>query len=115
MTFYLTKEARIDNPLLDFAVGMGGWTTSHTNLIGQIGCLAGDAYLTCENVRASFAAVRLIVSIGWSIYPLGHLVRYLMGSLDDGANQFGVQFGRRRRFTGTRAQTSSTTVPFAID
>ena len=41
--------------------------------------------MASENVKASFAAVRFIVNVGWSIYSLGYLFRYLMGSLDDGA------------------------------
>jgi len=34
-------------------------------------------------VHESFVIMRIIVTAGWSIYPIGYFVGYLMGSLDD--------------------------------
>ena len=36
-----------------------------------------------ENVQTSFATMRFIVSVGWSIYPLGYFFGYFMGGVAD--------------------------------
>merc|ERR1712187_887168 len=36
-----------------------------------------------EYVKASFSTMRFIVTIGWSIYPLGYFFGYLMGQVED--------------------------------
>ena len=50
---------------------------------GKAGALAEQADSVCEKVKTSFAAVRFIVSVGWSTIPLGYLCRYLSGSVVD--------------------------------
>jgi bacteriorhodopsin len=35
-------------------------------------------------VKAAFNALRLIVLVGWAIYPLGYIFGYMMGSVDNG-------------------------------
>merc|ERR1711998_659693 len=35
-----------------------------------------------EGVKKSFANMRLIVSVGWSIYPLGYFLGFLTGVAD---------------------------------
>merc|ERR1712032_1672273 len=47
---------------------------------GGAGAAANEA---SENVKNSFNTMRYIVTIGWSIYPLGYLFGYLLGSVDD--------------------------------
>merc|ERR1711959_7108 len=48
---------------------------------------AGEAGSTSAGsnkyVQASFSTMRLIVTVGWSIYPLGYFFGYLMGSVED--------------------------------
>merc|ERR1712031_114076 len=45
---------------------------------------AGGAATQCSAaVAASFKNMRLIVSLGWSIYPLGYLFGYLLGAVDE--------------------------------
>merc|ERR1711924_60370 len=48
---------------------------------------AGEAGSTSSGsnkyVSASFSTMRLIVTVGWSIYPLGYFFGYLMGSVED--------------------------------
>ena len=34
-------------------------------------------------VQQSFKTMRFIVTVGWSIYPLGYFFGYLMGSVQD--------------------------------
>merc|ERR1712006_46970 len=36
-----------------------------------------------EQIKSSYGIMRIIVSAGWSIYPLGYLFGYLMSSVDD--------------------------------
>ena len=35
-----------------------------------------------ESVKAAFGTMRLIVTVGWAIYPLGYFFSYLGGSAD---------------------------------
>merc|ERR1711975_207925 len=36
-----------------------------------------------EYVKESFNTMRFIVTVGWSIYPLGYFFGYLMGQVED--------------------------------
>merc|ERR1712232_468736 len=47
---------------------------------GEAGKLAEDEKVS-ENVKTSFQTMRIIVSAGWCIYPLGYFFGYLMGSV----------------------------------
>merc|ERR1712220_8336 len=45
---------------------------------------AGGAAGSCsEAVATSFNNMRMIVTVGWSIYPLGYLFGYLLGAVDE--------------------------------
>ena len=45
---------------------------------------AGGAAADCSPaVASSFSNMRLIVTVGWSIYPLGYFFGYLLGAVDD--------------------------------
>merc|ERR1711918_23330 len=46
---------------------------------GEAGTSAGKD--VDEYVSASFSTMRFIVSVGWSIYPLGYFFGYLLGSV----------------------------------
>merc|ERR1711879_302653 len=43
----------------------------------------GTASGCSESVAASFKNMRMIVTAGWSIYPLGYLFGYLLGVVDE--------------------------------
>merc|ERR1712007_203948 len=47
---------------------------------GEAGGTAADC---SEAVMTSFNYMRLIVTVGWSIYPLGYLFGYLLGAVDE--------------------------------
>merc|ERR1711924_263335 len=47
---------------------------------GEAGKTAGNV---SKYVAASFKTMRFIVTVGWSIYPLGYFFGYLMGSVQD--------------------------------
>merc|ERR1711897_25460 len=49
---------------------------------GEAGNVAGEASVN-KYVQQSFSTMRLIVTAGWSIYPLGYFFGYLMGAVDD--------------------------------
>merc|ERR1712072_430402 len=69
-------EAQFVNPWLGFCVGMLGWFF----ILFEI--FAGEAGSTSSGsnkyVSASFSTMRLIVTVGWSIYPLGYFFGYLI-------------------------------------
>merc|ERR1711924_15877 len=47
---------------------------------GEAGKTAGNV---SKYVQQSFKTMRFIVTVGWSIYPLGYFFGYLMGSVQD--------------------------------
>merc|ERR1712004_465137 len=69
-----------------FACGMAGWAfILYEIFLGEAGTVAATGDKISEAVKTSFSTMRFIVSIGWSIYPLGYFFGYLMGSVDDSA------------------------------
>jgi hypothetical protein len=66
---------------IGFAGGMLGWFFILFEIfMGEAGGTAGDC---TEAVKSSFNNMRLIVTLGWSIYPLGYLFGYLLGAVDE--------------------------------
>jgi bacteriorhodopsin len=64
-----------------FAAGMAGWGFILFEIFaGEAGGSAGKC---SEAVATSFNYMRMIVTVGWSIYPLGYLFGYLLGTVDD--------------------------------
>merc|ERR1711937_164823 len=67
------------------AIGMAGWGFILFEIfMGEAGSVAGGSSVN-RHVQASFATMRLIVTAGWSIYPLGYLFGYLLGRVNDDA------------------------------
>nr|APF29451.1 proteorhodopsin [uncultured bacterium] len=74
-------EAGIINAMLGFIIGMAGWIyILYEIFAGE----AGQKSVSCGSVGAqmAFNACRMIVLVGWAIYPLGYLFGYLMGGVD---------------------------------
>merc|ERR1719231_203002 len=70
------------NAWAGFVVGMAGWLfILYEIFMGEAGSVAGEQ--KSEAVRSAFGTMRFIVSIGWSIYPLGYFFGYLMGAVSD--------------------------------
>ena len=74
-------EAEYINPTIGFIVGMAGWIY----ILYEV--FAGEAAQanTSSNSPAqssAFNAMKWIVSIGWSIYPIGYFLGYLAGGTD---------------------------------
>merc|ERR1712187_422935 len=52
-------------------------------IFGEAGQVVASGDKVNEYVKQSFSTMRLIVSVGWSIYPLGYFFGYLMGGVQD--------------------------------
>jgi len=64
-----------------FGLGLAGWAFILFEIFaGEAGGSAADC---SPAISTSFNNMRLIVTVGWSIYPLGYLFGYLLGAVDD--------------------------------
>merc|ERR1712217_58433 len=50
---------------------------------GEAGSVAASGDKVGKHVKTSFDTMRFIVTVGWSIYPLGYFFGYLMGQVND--------------------------------
>ena len=80
-------EAGFIAPMLGFIIGMAGWIY----ILYEI--LSGEAGKTVarsgnKSLATAFGALRMIVTVGWAIYPLGYVFGYLTGGID--ANSLNV-------------------------
>merc|ERR1711972_785061 len=67
--------------VVGFALGMcGGAFILFEIFAGEAGGAAKDCSAA---VASSFNNMRIIVTLGWSIYPLGYLFGYLLGAVDE--------------------------------
>merc|ERR1712241_985700 len=86
LAFGYSGEAGFINAWAGFAAGMAGWGfILYKIFAGEAGSVAASGDKVGEHVKTSFNTMRFIVSVGWSIYPLGYFFGYLMGSVDDSA------------------------------
>ncbi len=74
-------EAGFINPFFGFIIGIIGWVIIIWEIFGGE---ASQAANKNESVKSAFNAMRLIVLIGWAIYPLGYIFGYLLGNVDPG-------------------------------
>merc|ERR1712232_1280929 len=64
-----------------FAGGLCGWAFILFEIFAG---KAGGSVASCSQaVATSFNNMRLIATVGWSIYPLGYLFGYLLGAVDE--------------------------------
>merc|ERR1719428_904754 len=84
LLFGYMGEAQIINPWVGFAVGMCGWAFILFEIFaGEGSKVAGELEASSPAVKSAFNTMRFIVSIGWSIYPLGYFFGYLTGVVSD--------------------------------
>nr|WBQ85997.1 rhodopsin [Karlodinium veneficum] len=84
LAFGYCGEAGFVNAWLGFYVGMAGWIFILFEIfLGEAGSVATNGDKVNVHVQTSFNTMRFIVTVGWSIYPLGYFFGYLMGSVDD--------------------------------
>ena len=76
-----------DQKMLGFLVGMAGWIyVLYEIFSGEAGKVAAKS--GNKSLVTAFGALRMIVTVGWSIYPLGYVFGYLTGGVD--ANSLNV-------------------------
>jgi len=86
LAFGYAGESRSIDPTIGFIFGMCGWGFILFEIFsGEAGSVAASGNKVSEHVQNSFGTMRRIVTIGWSIYPLGYLFGYLLGSVDEAA------------------------------
>ena len=69
------------SPFLGFVIWMGGWIYILYEIFsGEAGKLIAKS--TNKDLITTFEIMRMIVAIGWAIYPLGYVFGYLTGGLD---------------------------------
>ena len=74
-------EAEYISRILGFLIGMGGWIYILYEIFsGEAGRAAAKS--GSKPFATAFSALRMIVTVGWAIYPLGYIFGYLAGSLD---------------------------------
>merc|ERR1712217_654009 len=72
-------ETGLVKPMAGFIFGMAGWAFILFEIFaGEAGKVAAGDEKVNENVKSSFNTMRLIVSVGWSIYPIGYVLGNLM-------------------------------------
>ena len=75
-------EAQVISATLGFIIGMIGWIIIIWEIFGGEASKAADAN---AGIKSAFNALRIIVLVGWAIYPLGYVFGYMLGSVDDGS------------------------------
>merc|ERR1712038_2230610 len=84
LTFGYMGEAKFLDPLMGFVMGMAGWGfILYEIFMGEAGSVAATGDRVNEHVKTSFNIMRFIVTVGWSIYPLGYFFGYLCGAVND--------------------------------
>jgi len=74
-------EAGYINATLGFIIGMAGWVyILYEVFSGEAGKAAAKS--GSKALVTAFGAMRMIVTVGWAIYPLGYVFGYLTGGVD---------------------------------
>ena len=74
-------EAGFINATVGFVIGMAGWGyILYEIFAGEAGKVAADS--APPSVQSAFNTMRLIVTVGWAIYPLGYFFGYMTGGVD---------------------------------
>ena len=80
LIFGFLGEANLMNYWLGFAIGMAGWGyILYEIFLGEASQIS--AAQGTEASKTAFNALRLIVSIGWAIYPIGYIAEPAMGAM----------------------------------
>jgi len=82
LSFGYMGETGVMDPVTGFAVGMFGWFVILCEIFFGFSSI-GRVTNASQHVKTAFNTMRVIVTLGWSIYPLG----YYMGVLVHGVDQ----------------------------
>jgi bacteriorhodopsin len=82
-------ELNYINSLLGFAIAVAGWIyvlyEIYSGEAGEMVAKSGN-----KSLVTAYSAMRIIVTIGWAIYPLGYVFSYLTGSGSLDSNSLNV-------------------------
>merc|ERR1711941_185218 len=81
LAFGYAGETKSVDPWLGFALGLAGWAFILFEIFAGESAKASGATWASEAVKQSFNNMRIIVSLGWAIYPAG----YFLGQINDPA------------------------------
>ena len=74
-------EAGYINEMLGFIIGIAGWIYILYEIFsGEAGKAAAKS--GNKGLATAFSTMRMIVTVGWAIYPLGYVFGYLTGVVD---------------------------------
>ena len=78
---YSGEAGYLHSRMLGFIIIMAGWIYLLYEIFsgeaGRVAAKSGN-----KTFLTAFSALRMIVTVGWSIYPLGYVFGYLIGSID---------------------------------
>ena len=81
--WYAGQAGHIDR-ILGFVIGIGGWIyVLYEIFSGEAGKAAAKS--GNKSFVTAFSILRMIVTVGWCIYPLGYVFGHLTGGVDDNA------------------------------
>merc|ERR1712244_201750 len=81
LAFGYAGETGVLEAWIGFFFGLSGWAYILFEIFkGEAGGVAGDCSAA---VKDSFNYMRVIVTAGWAIYPLGYYYGYLLGAVDE--------------------------------
>merc|ERR1712190_258845 len=81
LAFGYAGEPKAVDPWLGFALGLAGWAFILFEIFAGESAQASGARNVSEAVKQSFNNMRIIVSLGWAIYPAG----YFLGQVNKSA------------------------------
>merc|ERR1712176_1560516 len=82
LAFGYAGETKAVDPWLGFALGLAGWAFILFEVFAGESAQASGATNVSEAVKQSFNNMRIIVSLGWAIYPAG----YFLGQVNKSAS-----------------------------
>jgi bacteriorhodopsin len=89
LAFGYLGESQAMNAWLGFALGMAGWGFILAEIfVGEAASAAVKADKSSPFIKSAYNTMRLIVTVGWSIYPLGYFFGYLLHQWGDSPCNF---------------------------
>merc|ERR1711933_214367 len=82
LAFGYAGETKSVDPWLGFALGLAGWAFILFEVFAGESAQASGARNVSDAVKQSFNNMRIIVSLGWAIYPAG----YFLGQVNKSAS-----------------------------
>jgi bacteriorhodopsin len=85
---YLGESGQM-NAWLGFCLGMAGWGFILFEIFfGEASAAAVNADKVNRHIKSAYSTMRFIVTVGWSIYPLGYFFGYLLHQWGDSPCNF---------------------------